>query len=93
MYIAMNRFKVMKGAESAFENVWLSRDTHLDRVPGFLEFHLLRGPKRDDHVLCTPTDGARPWYSASAKSPGGQAPNKTATESLTPESMSATGKT
>jgi heme-degrading monooxygenase HmoA len=51
MYIAMNRFKVMKGAESAFEQVWLSRDTHLDRVPGFLEFHLLRGPDRDDHVL------------------------------------------
>jgi heme-degrading monooxygenase HmoA len=51
MYIAMNRFKVMKGAESAFEHVWLSRDTHLDRVPGFLEFHLLRGPERDDHVL------------------------------------------
>ena len=51
MYIAMNRFKVMKGAESAFEQVWLSRETHLDRVPGFVEFHLLRGPERDDHVL------------------------------------------
>ena len=51
MYIAMNCFKVMKGAESAFEHLWLSRDTHLDRVPGFLEFHLLRGPERDDHVL------------------------------------------
>jgi heme-degrading monooxygenase HmoA len=51
MYIAMNRFKVMKGAESAFEHVWLSRDTHLDSAPGFVEFHLLRGPERDDHVL------------------------------------------
>ena len=51
MYIAVNRFKVMKGAESAFEHVWLSRDTHLDHVPGFLEFHLLRGPERDDHML------------------------------------------
>ena len=51
MYIAMNRFKVTKGAESAFEHVWLSRDSHLERVPGFLEFHLLRGPERDDHVL------------------------------------------
>ena len=51
MYITMNRFKVMKGAESAFEHVWLSRDTHLDRVPESLEFHLLRGPERDDHVL------------------------------------------
>ncbi len=31
----------------------LSRDTHLYRVPGFLEFHLLRRPERDDHVLCS----------------------------------------
>ena len=51
MYIAMNRFKVLKGAESAFETVWLSRESHLERVPGFVEFHLLRGPERDDHVL------------------------------------------
>jgi heme-degrading monooxygenase HmoA len=51
MYIAMNRFKVMKGAEGAFESVWLSRDTSLDRVPWFIEFHLLHGPERDDHVL------------------------------------------
>jgi heme-degrading monooxygenase HmoA len=51
MFIAMNRFKVLKDAAGAFENVWLSRDSHLDRVPGFIEFHLLRGPERDDHVL------------------------------------------
>ena len=42
-YIAMNRFKVLKGAEGAFEDVWLSRETHLDQVPGFVEFHLLKG--------------------------------------------------
>ena len=35
MYIAMNRFRVAKGSEAAFEQVWLSRDTHLDKVPGF----------------------------------------------------------
>ncbi len=51
MFIAMNRFKVLKGEEAAFEQVWLSRETHLDRVPGFVEFHMLRGPERDDHVL------------------------------------------
>lgn len=51
MYIAMNRFKVALGAESAFEDVWLNRDTHLKEVPGFVEFHLLKGPQRDDHVL------------------------------------------
>ena len=51
MFIAMNRFKVIKGEEKAFEHVWLSRDTHLQSVPGFVEFHLLRGPEYEDHTL------------------------------------------
>ena len=51
MFIAMNRFKVTPGSESAFEQVWTSRDTHLRGVPGFITFHLLRGPKREGHVL------------------------------------------
>ena len=51
MYIAMNRFRVAKGSEAAFEHVWASRETHLDKVPGFIEFHLLKGPAEDDHTL------------------------------------------
>jgi heme-degrading monooxygenase HmoA len=51
MFIAMNRFKVLPGAEAEFEEVWTSRDSQLREVPGFEEFHLLRGPARDDHVL------------------------------------------
>ena len=51
MFIAMNRFQVAKGSEAAFENVWASRDSHLDKVPGFIEFHLLRGPEAEDHTL------------------------------------------
>jgi heme-degrading monooxygenase HmoA len=51
MFIAMNRFKVAPGSENAFEEVWTTRDTHLKDVPGFIEFHLLKGPQRDDHVL------------------------------------------
>lgn len=51
MYIAMNRFKVAIGSEADFETVWTSRDTHLKEVPGFVEFHLLKGPQREDHVL------------------------------------------
>jgi heme-degrading monooxygenase HmoA len=51
MFIAMNRFRVKKGSEDAFEKVWLSRETHLDRVPGFVEFHLLKGPEGEDHTL------------------------------------------
>ena len=35
MYIAMNRFKILKGKETEFENVWKNRDTHLKDVPGF----------------------------------------------------------
>jgi heme-degrading monooxygenase HmoA len=51
MFIAMNRFRVAKGSEAAFEKVWLSRDSHLDKVPGFVEFHLLRGPEAEDYTL------------------------------------------
>ena len=51
MFIAMNRFRVKKGSEEAFEKVWLTRETHLDRVPGFVEFHLLKGPDAEDHTL------------------------------------------
>ena len=51
MFIAMNRFRVAKGSEAAFEQVWMSRDSHLDKVPGFVEFHLLKGPEAEDHTL------------------------------------------
>jgi heme-degrading monooxygenase HmoA len=51
MFIAMNRFKVRKGEETAFETRWLERDSHLRTVAGFVEFHLLKGPEREDHVL------------------------------------------
>ena len=51
MYIAMNRFRIVPGNEAAFETVWRTRDSHLKAVPGFREFHLLRGPTRDDHTL------------------------------------------
>jgi heme-degrading monooxygenase HmoA len=27
------------------------RDSHLDKVPGFVEFHLLKGPEAEDHTL------------------------------------------
>lgn len=51
MFIAMNRFKVLPAACADFEAVWTQRDTHLRDVPGFIVFHLLRGPEREDHVL------------------------------------------
>ena len=51
MFIAMNRFQVKRGSESEFEKVWRERDTHLDKLAGFKEFHLLRGAEHDDHTL------------------------------------------
>lgn len=51
MFIAMNRFKVQLGSEEEFERVWRERDSHLASVPGFVEFHLLKGPTREDHTL------------------------------------------
>ena len=44
MFIAMNRFKVQKGSEEAFENIWKGRDSKLSEMAGFKQFHLLRGP-------------------------------------------------
>jgi len=51
MYIAMNRFKVRPEDQEAFRRRWLDRDVYLTTVPGFVAFHLLQGPIRDDHVL------------------------------------------
>jgi len=51
MYIAMNRFKIAKGREPEFIDIWRQRETHLDAVPGFKEFHLLQGPATDDYTL------------------------------------------
>jgi len=51
MYIAMNRFKVLKGCEAEFEQVWRSRESYLHELEGFVEFALLKGPEHEDHTL------------------------------------------
>lgn len=48
MYIAMNRFDINKGHESAFEDVWRNRDSSLKEVPGFQTFMLLKGPQNEE---------------------------------------------
>ncbi len=53
MYIAMNRFRVAKGREQEFIDVWKNRDSHLEEVPGFQKFNLLQGPSDDDATLFT----------------------------------------
>jgi len=51
MFVAMNRFKVFAKDTKAFEAVWRDRDRHLNEVPGFVEFALLKGPEAEDTVL------------------------------------------
>ncbi len=51
MFIAMNRFRVKKGEGEAFERMWAKRRSRLPEVPGFVSFHLLRGPRKEDHTL------------------------------------------
>ena len=51
MFIAMNRFKILIGKEKEFENIWKSRDTFLDKVPGFKNFNLIKGKSNDEYTL------------------------------------------
>ncbi len=51
MYVAMNRFHVLRGSEEAFETLWRDRDSHLEGTPGFLEFRMLRGASGENHTL------------------------------------------
>ena len=48
LYIAMNHFRVATGRGAEFEERWRDRDSYLHEVPGFVEFHLVRGKDEDD---------------------------------------------
>lgn len=47
MYLTMNRFRIKPGCEETFETLWKTRDSQLGTVPGFLGFHLLKGPEAE----------------------------------------------
>ena len=51
MFIAMNRFKIVLGKEKQFEEIWQNRDSHLDNVPGFIDFNLIKGPTNENFTL------------------------------------------
>jgi heme-degrading monooxygenase HmoA len=48
MYIAMNHFRIAAGRGGEFEARWRDRTSHLDDVPGFVQFHLVRGADHED---------------------------------------------
>ncbi|MCK9503633.1 MAG: antibiotic biosynthesis monooxygenase [Porticoccaceae bacterium] len=47
----MNRFKIAKGKEQEFIELWKNRNTYLEQVPGFKRFHLLAGPVKEGYAL------------------------------------------
>ena len=51
MYIAMNRFKITLGREKDFEKIWKERESHLDEVQGFIDFHLIKGKHEESYTL------------------------------------------
>lgn len=47
MYLAMNRFTVPLETAEPFEQMWLSRESTLHEMEGFVSFHMLKGPEKD----------------------------------------------
>ena len=50
MFVAMNRFQVAPDKGGDFERIWSERETHLDQVPGFVRFALLRGDAEGEYI-------------------------------------------
>lgn len=63
MFLAMNRFYVARGKEDTFIEHWRNRNSHLEEMPGFRGFHLLRGESNEDHTLFVSHSG---WDSEAA---------------------------
>ena len=47
----MNRFRIILGREKEFEDIWRNRDTHLEDVPGFINFNLVKGKQDEECTL------------------------------------------
>ncbi len=51
MFLAMNRFTVTAENAAEFERMWLNRESRLQELDGFVEFHMLKGPEADGRIL------------------------------------------
>lgn len=51
MFYAMNRFIVEHAQAQAFEQRWAEREIHINALPGFVLFNLLRGPEKDGGIV------------------------------------------
>ena len=72
MHIAMNRFRVSRGREEEFVEIWRNRDSYLDDVEGIKDFQLLRGEAGEDatvfvsHSLWDSREAFRAWTESDA---------------------------
>jgi len=72
MYLTMNRFRVHRSHEDAFEQMWKTRDSHLKQVDGFVSFHLLKGEVDGDvrlyasHTMWRDEASFRAWTKSDA---------------------------
>ena len=72
MFIAMNRFSIAPAHEKDFEDIWKGRQSFLDDVPGFREFHLLKGPSEEaatlyaSHTIWETQDAFEAWTQSEA---------------------------
>ena len=90
MYVAMNRFRVRPERAGAFEEMWLNREVHLHKEPGFLAFHMLKSPDTEgegeeahrlyvSHTVWASEDDFHAWTrSPSFRAAHGQAGRKPA---------------
>ena len=53
MFVAMNRFQIADGRGPDFERMWRERESHLESVPGFVQFALLKGDEPGDYISHT----------------------------------------
>lgn len=50
MFVAMNQFQVDPARSAEFEEVWRTRESHLNEFDGFLHFALLKGDDPGDYI-------------------------------------------
>lgn len=72
MYLAMNRFTVTTDNAPAFEELWLTRESNLKAMDGFVAFHMLKGTEVDgrivyaSHTVWETEDAFRGWTKSDA---------------------------
>jgi heme-degrading monooxygenase HmoA len=72
MYIAMNHFRVDPSKCEQFEENWRNRESFLTGVPGFGQFHLLKGSEEDgarlyaSHTIWDDEPSFRAWTQSEA---------------------------